>query len=181
MKSSFVVLAIFVAFASCDEEVSSFIINGQNASIEDFPYMAGVFTRGWFTCGGAILNSRTILTVRMAGFGVYSTDTFPQAAHCIFVTDPADLSISVGSTTRLNGTMYVASRITRHPDYVYIRDPFKMIADIAVVRTRDRIRFGASVQPIPLGQESLSSFSRVTLTGWGQKVNVSSLEAAECH
>jgi hypothetical protein len=77
--------------------------------------------------------------------------------------------------------MYVASRITRHPDYVYIRDPFKMIADIAVVRTRDRIHFGARVQPIPLGQEPLSSFSRVTLTGWGQKVNVSSLEAAECH
>jgi hypothetical protein len=97
------------------------------------------------------------------------------------VTDPADLSISVGSTTRLNGTMYVASRITRHPDYVHIPSPFKMIADIAVVRTRNRIRFGARVQSIPLGHEPLSSFSRVMLTGWGQKVNVSSLEASENH
>jgi secreted trypsin-like serine protease len=67
MKRSLVFLAAFIVFASCDEEVSTFIVNGRNASIEEFPYMAGVFTRGWFTCGGAILNSRTILTVRMNG------------------------------------------------------------------------------------------------------------------
>ena len=39
------------------------LIGGTRTTISSFPYVAGIFTRNYFTCGSAILNFRSVLTV----------------------------------------------------------------------------------------------------------------------
>lgn len=49
--------------ALASEDISQAVINGEDASIEDHPYIAKVHTLFFPTCGSAILNSRNVLTV----------------------------------------------------------------------------------------------------------------------
>lgn len=66
MKSIFLVCVVLIAIQfSNAEDSSNFILGGSNATIEEFPYMIGILTSGRFTCGGAIINSRSVLTVRI--------------------------------------------------------------------------------------------------------------------
>lgn len=65
MNSVLHFLLIFVAFASA-EDVSNFIIGGSDAALGQFPYMISIrfspdLRHG---CGGGILNTRWILTVK---------------------------------------------------------------------------------------------------------------------
>lgn len=69
---------------------------------------------------------------------------------------------------------YVASRITGHPRYKYIPDPIELHADIEVVRIANRIRFGETLQPIPLEGEPVAAFTSVTLVDWGKMININS-------
>ena len=38
------------------------IVGGRNVTIEEFPFTVAIFFRNSYTCGGAILNSNTILS-----------------------------------------------------------------------------------------------------------------------
>lgn len=64
--TSFLIL-IFSAFvffcAAVPEENSPFIVGGENARIEEYPYLAGVFMYGIHMCTGSIISSRSVLTV----------------------------------------------------------------------------------------------------------------------
>jgi secreted trypsin-like serine protease len=53
---------VFSNFALADEG-SKFIVGGSDATIEEYPYMAGILNFGWSSCGGTIINQRSILTV----------------------------------------------------------------------------------------------------------------------
>lgn len=61
------VIASFLAFcaihSSADEAVNGFVVNGEDANIRDYPYMAKVWNTLLPTCGGAILTQRSVLTV----------------------------------------------------------------------------------------------------------------------
>lgn len=50
------------------EDFSSFVVGGENATIDEFPYMAGIIDTSvdlkLADCGGAIINTRSVLTVR---------------------------------------------------------------------------------------------------------------------
>lgn len=64
MKLTLLIFAVFfIALTSSSEEISSAIIGGSDATIEEFPYMAGIFNLGLFNCGGAIISARSVLTV----------------------------------------------------------------------------------------------------------------------
>lgn len=58
-----VVFTIWAACSSADKDVSNFIVNGDDADIREFPYMAKVWNVNWAACGGAILTPRSVLTV----------------------------------------------------------------------------------------------------------------------
>lgn len=137
----------------------SAIVGGSDATIAEFPFMAGVFNLGIPYCGGSIINERSVLT----------------AAHCILIRNAATISVSVGSSRRRGqgGSTYRAVRATIHPEYIYTPDPFLMRADVAVIRTLTRIRFGSLVQPIPLGVNAVTTAAQVVLTGWGLLGDVS--------
>lgn len=60
----FTSLVLFLSTSAlASEDISKAVINGEDASIEDHPYMAKVHTLFIPTCGSAILNSRNVLTV----------------------------------------------------------------------------------------------------------------------
>lgn len=152
MRSFILFLSIFLA-VEANKNHSNFILGGIDASIEDFPYMAEIHTIILPTCGGSILTTRNVLT----------------AGHCILMSTTTAVNVLVGSSRRRGrgGNLYRARRITIHPDYVYSTDPFVMQSDVAVITTRNPIRFGALVQPIPLGTDLVPADTRVVLTGWG--------------
>jgi secreted trypsin-like serine protease len=54
----------FLAFVA-SEENSNFIVGGRNATIEEYPYMAGILNFGLSSCGGSIITPRSILTVKI--------------------------------------------------------------------------------------------------------------------
>lgn len=58
-------LTLVAVSSSADQAVSEFIVNGDDASIRDHPYMAKVWHLNLPSCGGAILTSRSVLTVRI--------------------------------------------------------------------------------------------------------------------
>lgn len=63
MKFSLLWLAVAVFAISQAADQTGFIVGGSNATIEEFPYMAGVMTFGFQLCGGTIITSRSVLTV----------------------------------------------------------------------------------------------------------------------
>lgn len=158
MKSVLALLAVIVAAASASEDLSSFIVNGEDASIHQYPYMAGVFNFGWPSCGGSIISARSVLT----------------AAHCILVPGPF-VSVSVGGSRRWgqDGTRYRSLRVITHPDYRYVEEPFELENDVAVIRTLRGIEFGPTVQIIPLGVSQVPAGQVITATGWGLMGDVS--------
>jgi secreted trypsin-like serine protease len=158
MKSlSFVIIASFLlAFAACDEEISSNIVGGVDTSILEHPYMAKIHIlfREQLTpmCGSTIINRRSILT----------------AAHCINFHDievPAYMiKVSVGSSFR-NGTggmFYDAFRTLVHPDY-WMGDRVKN--DLAIIRLRFPLIYSRVVQPIPLGSTPIRAGDMLMATG----------------
>lgn len=160
MKLCLILLGFFVALSSSSENGAEFIIGGEDASIEQYPYMAGVLNLGVKYCGGSIISSRNVLT----------------AAHCILIRAAPAISVFVGSSRRRGqgGITHRALRLFIHPEYVYTPEPFQMQADIAIIRTLTQIQFGALVQPIALGSIFVPSSSPVVLTGWGLLGNVGS-------
>jgi hypothetical protein len=61
----YVLVLILVGLASFSAvfAASEFVVNGEDASIRDHPYMAKVWNLRFPSCGGAILTSRSVLTV----------------------------------------------------------------------------------------------------------------------
>ncbi|KAL7027390.1 hypothetical protein ACKWTF_005425 [Chironomus riparius] len=156
-----VVLACFVALATCEIDIAPNVVNGVDTSILDHPYMAGIHVnwmgRGFVPfCGASIINRRSVLT----------------AAHCLVFNNTAqasaaDVRVSVGSSYRMgtNGVFYDVFRMIRHPQYLLNDDMIQ--ADVAVVRLIWPLVFSRIVQPIPLGKTRVEAGDMVMVTGWG--------------
>ncbi|CAO1422979.1 unnamed protein product [Diamesa serratosioi] len=147
MKSVLVIVLAVLAVVSAEK--TAFIVGGQDATVEDHPYMAAVLNLGLPGCGGAIISTRSVLT----------------AAHCILINSPLLVSVSVGSSRRNGdgGTRYRVVRILIHPEY----NLTTITNDVAVLRTLFSITFGPLVQPIALGSAFVPPFQMATVTGWG--------------
>lgn len=61
-------LVVCVVYSSADKAVNDLIVNGEDADIRDYPYMAKVWNTLWAACGGAILTERSVLTVTWLNF-----------------------------------------------------------------------------------------------------------------
>lgn len=140
-------------------ESSQFIVGGEDATVEDHPYMAGVFVLGFPLCTGAIISSRSVLT----------------AAHCILHSIPNSASVSVGSSRRLGqgGMTYRSLRVHVHPEYYISREPFLIKADLAIIQTLRRIVLTPTVQPIEISYNVVPAGSEVLSIGWGLLGDVS--------
>lgn len=67
MLQVLILILCCVAFAKSEAAVSPFIVGGNNATVGQFPYFVSIrygtaLTHG---CGGGIINTRYVLTVRL--------------------------------------------------------------------------------------------------------------------
>lgn len=129
------------------------IVGGENAVEGQFPYQVSIrdrFSHRHF-CGGAILNSRFILTAGHCTRGTY--------------TNPIQMFVIVGVIGRdAKGTVYDVQGVTPHPEF----NISKFDNDISLLRTKQKMVFTDFVQPIALPTQSIPKGVRVVVTGWGQ-------------
>lgn len=162
------ILAFAIFSASADQDLSKFIVNGEDASIKDFPFLAKVWNLNWAACGGAIISTRSVLTVKInLSLNDYRLIKSFQAAHCFVLINgrATGVSIVVGSSRRRGegGTRYQSLRTFIHPGYV----SGPLLNDVAVVRTVSRIIYGELVQPIAMSSAFVGAAVEGVFAGWG--------------
>ncbi|XP_075975604.1 trypsin CFT-1-like [Anticarsia gemmatalis] len=150
-----------VLFAVCIAAVAAVpanpqrIVGGSVTTIEQYPEMASViYTWDWNTywqrCGGAIINSRSVLS----------------AAHC-FVGDPANRwRFRVGSTwANSGGVVHILANLILHPSY----NRWTNDNDIAILRSTTTIVHGTSARPASIAgaNYNLGDNQVVWAAGWG--------------
>lgn len=126
------------------------IINGQEVTIDDFPYLVAVQIWGSFQCGGSIISQSVILT----------------AAHCLELEKQASkYSIIYGQTDILGAKTNVIQvrSFLMHPKYNYI----SMDYDVGLMFLAESIPFGERAQCIRLAANGPMPGSRASIVGWG--------------
>ncbi|KAH8334025.1 hypothetical protein KR059_005851 [Drosophila kikkawai] len=129
------------------------IIDGIYTDIKEAPWQVSLQLNGEHQCGGSIYDNRTIIT----------------AAHCFFSNDNKEIdthafSVSVGSTSRFNGTVYGLEKKVHYPGFK-VKEFYRN--DIAVLRLSNPLVFGDNVQPISLATKEPVAGTIAAATGWG--------------
>jgi trypsin len=140
------------------------IVNGQPASIEDFPHALALINRGSYICGASVI----------AEFYALS------AAHCLdFGTPPSLVTMRAGSTNRLTGGMiFQAVEYWNHPRYRTIRLSTGQGIwdyDVAVIQVEQSFNVpGLPIRPTvlpPLCNDECCGAcesTTITIAGWGR-------------
>lgn len=127
------------------------IVGGFTTSIEYHPWMASLFIRGRYECGGVIVHARVVVTT----------------AHCFKGDfDPSRLEVVVGSHHLATGQVQQVAQIIPHPEY----RQDSVYDDIALVVLQHLLPFGPSVFPVCLrkfGTNELKEGLMATLIGYG--------------
>ncbi|XP_063919243.1 trypsin delta-like isoform X2 [Zophobas morio] len=131
-------------------ETDGRIINGENATLGQFPWQTGIYlayndTYYWF-CGGSIISEEWILT----------------AAHCL---DGAETAYAYMATVDLFwvAAVTVSSEFILHEKY----NASTLANDIGLIKLDGKIRFDDDVAPIALSSEPLEAGDVVTVSGFG--------------
>ncbi|XP_069360863.1 uncharacterized protein [Maniola hyperantus] len=125
-------------------ELSKHIYYGQLATIEEFPFFAGL--EG---CGGVILSETWILT----------------AAHCVDDACTREPKyVWVGGTTREESLIISYDDVIVHEEYKRLCG--EVINDIALLKLTTPLKFSSKIQPVKLPNGTLNSNSLV-LVGKG--------------
>lgn len=130
-------------------DVSPFIVGGQDANIEDHPYVVALTTpSGQQFCGGTLAAPDKVVT----------------AAHCTDGTAPAEIDVVSGRTemSANDGTVSAVTDVWVHPEYSNATQGF----DVSVLTLE------APVQetPIELATADDAGYapdSEATILGWG--------------
>lgn len=130
------------------------IIGGDKVSLEQYPYMAALVTRGDSAeqafCGASVINAKWIMT----------------AAHCLqgASADSLDVltGVSVLSKTE-TGQRIAAARIVVHPDY----DDNALVNDIALIELSSPTNAPAVKAATSADIAAFSTGQAVSVSGWG--------------
>ncbi|NP_001296049.1 trypsin, alkaline C-like precursor [Plutella xylostella] len=131
------------------------IVGGSTTNVSNYPYIASLlYSRNsntyWQSCGGTVINYRTILT----------------AAHCTFGDSAGQWRIRVGSTyANSGGTVLATNRILNHPNYNTRTND----NDVALLRSQSNINLGGIVQAGVIAGSNyyLPDNAQVWAAGWG--------------
>lgn len=123
------------------------IVGGSDAAAGQFPYQCSLRRGQHHTCGGSIITNRWILS----------------AAHCVYNSQPSELSIVTGTHLLLTGGQsYSVLTIRVHENY----QMGTLANDVAVLQTTNQIQFNSLTSAIPLATFNLGRVS-TTVSGWG--------------
>lgn len=130
------------------------VVGGKNAEDGQIPYQVSLRlpAANLHFCGGAIISDRFILT----------------AAHCMadLETRPSFVVAVIGSVHSNEGVWVKIDKIISHQEWNNI----KLLNDIALLRTAEKINFSENIQPISLPTNNLPEDGniRTILSGWGK-------------
>ncbi|XP_022123055.2 chymotrypsin-1 [Pieris rapae] len=133
------------------QEPDTRVVGGSDAPEGLVPHQVALKeTDGWTFCGGAIISDRWILT----------------AAHCVLSRKPSEFTAVVGTLSRTKGgTKYAISKVNAHKEY---NKPNRFGNDIAVISTKEAIKFNEYVKALPLPEKDVTSGLSCILSGWGK-------------
>ncbi|KAH8249615.1 hypothetical protein KR032_010938, partial [Drosophila birchii] len=145
-------LAVHFLSAGVVPAPGNHIVGGRSIEINEAPWQVSLRHEGDHICSGSIYSPRIIIT----------------AAHCLAFDNGLEyrldqLSVSVGSTARSNGTVYEIHKKMTHLNYTI--DSFHN--DIAVLQLGRSLVFSNTVRPIALFKKYPAAGTIATATGWG--------------
>lgn len=116
-----------------------YIVDGQNASIKDFPYCACLK----ITC----TDKEKHKTVYICGASIINQDITLTAAHCVHTCKhETSIAISVGRVLKAGDAVSTAHSYFSHDGY----NERNFSHDIALIRLKTRLTFSAKVSRIAL-------------------------------
>ncbi|XP_052899390.1 LOW QUALITY PROTEIN: transmembrane protease serine 9-like [Anopheles moucheti] len=127
------------------------VIGGQTSDIDRFPWMAALYYRERFTCGGSLINDRYVLT----------------AAHCVARLDAAEFEVYL---RRPNIVILNADAIHRRVTRIVLNwyQQVRNNNDVALLLLKDPIRAEDGLVPICLPVDASTFEGRdAIVTGWG--------------
>jgi len=141
---------------------SGFIIGGEEAVANRYPWMAALFWDGMWRCGSALVSDEWLVT----------------AAHCVDVSG-GELSVMLGShdltaNNEPHRKEISISQAIMHPSYNFPHN------DIAVMKLSEKVEFNDNIRPIclPNKREQKEAFfgTDTIAIGWGQADNGNGVE-----
>ncbi|KAF5287783.1 hypothetical protein FQA39_LY15719 [Lamprigera yunnana] len=145
----FLVVLLAAGALCAPEPFNSKIVGGHTAEDGQFPYQIAIRYNGQHSCGGSILDSKTILT----------------AAHCLEGYDINYMTVVVG-TNKVNagGVTHSISSVVYHSEYTIVTARH----DIGLIKLDSEISFNEKVQPIELNTDNIEENVECVLSGWGR-------------
>ncbi|KAK3083280.1 hypothetical protein FSP39_018400 [Pinctada imbricata] len=136
----------------CRYPMSSRIVNGENADINDHPHQASIRYQYWSNhiCGASL---------------IHESGWFVTAAHCVDETSPQMYGIRVGSSEISSGIDYTVLKIIKHSGYNGAASGIPN--DIALIQVNGPVDTSPrGVDKIELATGSYTG-TYCTITGWG--------------
>lgn len=127
------------------------IVNGERVTNGSRSFQIGLFRRGRFICGGSLFASRWVIT----------------AAHCVYSTEPDQITIVYGTLQYRNGPKVGVEKIWVHPNY----DQSNVHDDLAIIKLAKEVNEKTdSISYVKLNQihSMVNINSIVTVSGWGR-------------
>ncbi|KAA2237139.1 serine protease, partial [Chitinophaga agrisoli] len=154
-RSTIILLALGLAAVAGVPTNPQRIIGGSTTNINQYPGRAALlytwnWNQWWQSCGGNILNQRSILS----------------AAHCPYGDATGRWRIRVGSTfANSGGVVHNVNRIIIHPNY----NRRTADSDLCILRSNSNIAYNNNVRPINIAgaNYNLGDNQVVWAAGWG--------------
>ncbi|XP_055908442.1 trypsin-1-like [Eupeodes corollae] len=137
---------------TCGVSNNNRIVGGEDAEINKYPWTAMLLSRGFFRCGGSLINNKYVLT----------------AAHCAKPSDAYKYEVHF-----LQNRLYThnSERISRRISEVIVHPNYNRGAaenDIALLKLSHSIRFDDKIRPVCLPPAmSLHTEQDAIIVGWG--------------
>ncbi|XP_053202357.1 serine protease 27-like [Panonychus citri] len=165
-RDSYCVLGVPRKNAGCGKQHiprESRVVAGNDTYDGEFPWTVSVRRNGDHICGGVIIAKRWILT----------------AAHCVYNRSPTSFMARIGEFHLYrpdhHSRDYSIEKIVIHTDYAGIVDSETgSKADIALLRTRQEIRFSEYAWPVCVPSSEISyAGQEAVVVGWGKQTEKS--------
>lgn len=144
------IFGVALCSAATYNQPSARIVNGYDARTDSTPFMVSIMRFGYHSCGGSLINHRTVLT----------------AAHCLINTSSSQLKVRVGSKhISQGGRIFNVQAFGVHPKF----NTMTLNYDVAYLRLNESVTFSRDIAAIPMSnrKDTVKHGELGTIYGWG--------------